>query len=96
MTERDWEASARQRLEKNVAATVANIRARADTIEREAKRNIEAAVGDRPLTFETYPRVAEQVVHGVQTMVFNLPLTSIIDAAGQAETARSEKGTEEL
>jgi hypothetical protein len=95
MTERDWEASARARLEKLVADTVARIRAGADEIEREARRNIEsAAAGTRRLDFQTYPRVAGQVAHSVQTVVFNLPLESLIDAATDAEAARTEKAAD--
>lgn len=92
MTERDWEKPARERLEKNVAAVVARIRATADQIEREAKRNIDQAGGERPFGFETYARVAASAIKEVQTLVFNLPLDNMLDAAAEAEQARSEKG----
>jgi hypothetical protein len=91
MTERDWEGAARGRLEKNVADTVTRIRMYADQIEREAKRGIESAAGDRPLEFTSYLYAAGRVVHEVQTMVFNLQLTNIIDAAADAEAARIER-----
>lgn len=92
MTERDWETSARARLKKNVVETVARLRSAADEIEREAKRNIESAEqSERDQEFLTYPRVAGQVAHSVQTMLFNLPLESLIDAAADAEAAWKEK-----
>lgn len=91
-TERDWEASARARLEKVVADAVDRIRQSADQIEREAKRNIRnAAKNERGLEFQTYVRAAGQVVHEVQTLAFNLPLESLIDVAADAEKARTEK-----
>ena len=50
MTERDWEAASRARLEKLVADTVERIRDTADEIEREAKRNLASAAAPKPLT----------------------------------------------
>lgn len=89
---RDWEASARARLERLVADTVDRIRSTADEIEREARRNVASAAEDtRDLEFQTYPRVAGQVIHSVQTLAFNLKLESLIDAAADAEAARTEK-----
>lgn len=89
---RDWEASARERLERVVTDAVERIRQSADQIEREAKRNIRnAAKDERGLEFQTYVRVAGQVVHEVQTLAFNLPLENLIDAAADAEKARMEK-----
>lgn len=92
MTERDWEAAAERRLRKLIYDTVGRMRGAADQIEREAERNIRSAVSSvREFGFEAYPRVAGQVVHTVQTMLFNLPLDSLIDAASDAEAARTEK-----
>jgi hypothetical protein len=92
MTERDWEAASRARLERNIADTVSRIRDTADQIEREARRNVASAVAaERDLEFQTYPRAAGQVVHTVQTMVFNLKLDSTIEAASDAEAAWIEK-----
>lgn len=92
MTERDWEAASRARLEKLVTDTVERIRDTAAEIEREARRNIaSAAEGNRDLEFQTYPRAASQVTHSIQTMVFNLKLDSLVDAAVDAERAREEK-----
>ena len=94
MTDRDWEAAARRRLEHLVADTVSRVRDTAEEIEREARRNIEkAAQADRLLSFHTYPRVAAQVVHSVHTMVFNLHIDALINAANDAEAARTEKLT---
>lgn len=90
--ERDWEASARARLEKVVADAVDRIRQSADQIEREARRNIaNAAKAERGLEFQTYVRAAGQVVHEVQTLAFNLQLENLIDSAGDAEAAHTEK-----
>lgn len=92
MTERDWEASSRRRLDKLVTETVERIRDAADEVEREARRNTEmAAKGERDLEFQTYPRVAAQLTHTVQTLLFNLKLDSLVDAAVDAERARWEK-----
>jgi hypothetical protein len=89
---RDWEVSARARLERVVADAVDRIRQSADQIEREAKRNIRnAAKDERDLEFQTYVRAAGQVVHEVQTLAFNLPLENLIDAATDAERARIER-----
>lgn len=72
--------------------TVERIRDTAAEIEREARRNIaSAAEGNRDLEFQTYPRAASQVVHSLQTMLFNLSLDSLVDAAVDAERAREEK-----
>jgi hypothetical protein len=92
MTERDWESSARARLEKLVADTVERIRDTADQIEREAKRNLASAAADkRDLEFQTYPRVAGQLIHTIQTLLFNVKLDSLVDAGSDAEAARTEK-----
>jgi hypothetical protein len=92
MTERNWEASARARLERLVAETVGRIRDAADQIERDARGHVASAADDkRGLEFQTYPRVAGQVVHTVQTLMFNLSLESLIDAASDAEAARTER-----
>jgi hypothetical protein len=89
---RDWHAAAIRRLESTVAAAVDRIRSTADQIEREAKHNITSANKDeRALEFQTYSRVAEQVVHEVQTLIFNIGFSSIIDAAADAEAARTER-----
>ncbi len=91
MTERDWEATARNRLEKVLADVVYRIRKAADEIERDAKRNVaNAAQNTRVLEFQTYPRVAGQVVHALHALLFNLPLENLIDAAADAEAARTE------
>jgi len=95
MAERDWEAASRERLEKVVADAVDRIRQSADQIEREARRNIgNAAKDERGLEFQTYVRAAGQVVHEVQTLAFNLPLESLIDAAADAEKARNDKAAQ--
>jgi hypothetical protein len=92
MTERDWEAASRARLEKLVADIVERIRDAADEIEREARRNVASSASEaRDLEFQTYPRAASQVTHSIQTMLFNLKLDSLADAAADAERARSEK-----
>lgn len=89
---RDWETSARKRLEGLVADAVDRIRSAADEIEREAKHNLaSAAAPERVYDFHNYGRVAGQVVHSVQTLLFNLKLDSLMDAAADAETARTEK-----
>jgi hypothetical protein len=92
MTERDWEASARKRLDNLVADTVKRIRDTADEIEREAKRDVASAAADkRNFTFQTYPKIPGRVIHSIQTMFFNLPLDSLVDAGNDAEAARTEK-----
>lgn len=95
MTEHDWEAAARTRLENLVTDIVARIRSTADEIERDARRNIaNAAEQNRGLDFQTYPRAAGQVVHEMQTLIFNLKVESLIDAAAEAERARTEKAVQ--
>jgi hypothetical protein len=92
MTERNWEASARGRLERLVAETVSRIRDTADQIEREARSHIASAAADeRELEFQNYPRVAGQLLHSLQTLTFNIGVESLIDAASDAETARIER-----
>ncbi len=92
MTERSWEGASRARLERVLADLLERVRGTADQIEREAKGNIESASRDnRVLEFQTYNRVAAQAVHAIQTMLFNLPLDSLIMAAADAETARNER-----
>jgi hypothetical protein len=92
--ERSWEASARKRLERLVAETVSRVRDAADQIEREAKDHLTSAAKDqRNLEFQTYSRVAAQAIHTVQTLVFNLAMESLIDAASDAEAARTERLT---
>lgn len=92
MTERNWETSARARLERLVAETVTRIRDAADQIERDARGHVKSAADEkRGLEFQTYTRVAGQVVHSVQTLLFNLALENLIDAASDAEAARTER-----
>lgn len=90
MTEEYWENRSAARLQKLTADLVQRIRNTADQIEREAKINIDmAAQGTRGLEFYTYGRAAGQTVHALQTLLFNLPLDSLIDAASDAEKART-------
>ena len=92
--ERDWEATARRRLEEVTAGIVSDLRKVADDIEREARYNLTSAANVvRGNEYQSYPRVAAQVVHELQTLLFNLRLDSLIDAAADAERARSEKET---
>lgn len=92
MSERDWEAVARKRVEEKVADTVSCLRDKADQIEREARRNIEsAAKNDRDFEFNTYPRVAGQVIHEVQVLLFNLDLDGLVLAAAFAEDACTQR-----
>lgn len=92
MTERNWETSARARLERLVAETVSRVRDAADQIERDAKGHVASAAKDqRQIEFQTYPRVAAQVIHTVQTLVFNVAMENLIDAASDAEAARTER-----
>lgn len=92
MTERNWEASARARLERLVAETVSRIRDTADQIEREARQHVKSAAADeRDLEFQTYSRVPGQLLHSLQTLVFNIGVESLIDAAADAEAARTER-----
>lgn len=93
MTERDWEADARRRLERVVAQIVNKVRDSADNIEREARITItSAAKSNRDLEFQTYNRVAAQITHEVHTLLANLYLDNLINSAGDAEKARYEKG----
>lgn len=92
MTERDWEQMARRQLERNVADVVKRMRQAADEMEREAKRNLEAAAApERDLEFHTYPRVASRVVTELHTLLFNMRADSVMDAAVDAELARTMK-----
>lgn len=91
-TERGWEPAARKRLERNVEDIVIRMRDTAAQIEREAKGNLASAANDkRDLEFQTYPRVAGQVIHSVQTLLFNLSFSGLIDAASDAEAARTDR-----
>lgn len=97
MTGRDWESVARHRLERLVAETVSRVRDAADQVERDARGHVKSAAEDqRAIEFQTYPRVAGQVVHTVQTLLFNLPLEGLVDAANDAESARTEKLTAQV
>ena len=89
---RDWEASARGRVERVLAGLVSDLRDAADDLEREGKHNLEsAAKAERDYEWQGYPRVAGQAVHRLQTLIFNLKLDSLMDAAADAEAARTEK-----
>jgi len=88
--ERDWEAAAARRLDRNVEGLVSRMRATADQIEREAKHNIAAATkGDR--SYATYARVAGQAIHELHALVFNANAADITDAAHDADRAHQEK-----
>lgn len=92
MAERDWEASAARRLQRTIDSLVSRIRATADQIEREGKRNVEsAAKPERDLEFQTYARVATSAIHELHSLVFNANAANIIDAAADADQARQEK-----
>lgn len=92
MTERDWEAAARRRVEGLLAGVVDLVRATASEIERESKQALEsAAKTERDYDWQGYPRVAGQTIHSIQTMIFNLKLDSLVEAAADAERAYHEK-----
>jgi hypothetical protein len=92
MTERDWEAAARTRLQRSIDALVARMRATAEQVECEAKRNLESsAKPDRDLEFQTYAWAAGRAVHELHALVFNANAANIIDAASDADTARQQK-----
>lgn len=92
MTERDWEALARARLECLVAETVSRVRDTAGQIERDARGHIaSAAKRERDIEFQTYSRVAAQAIHALQTLMFNVNMDSLIDSATDAEKAWMEK-----
>jgi hypothetical protein len=92
MTERDWEAAARRRVEGLLAGVVSDLRDAADEIERESKQHLASAEkGERDYEWQGYPRVAGQAVHRLQTLLFNLKLDSLIEAAADAEKAHNEK-----
>jgi len=94
MTERDWEAAARRRVEGLLAGVVDDLRRTADDIERESKQHVEsAAKAERDYEWQGYPRVAGQAVHALQTLLFNLKLDSLIEAAAEAEKAHTEKAS---
>ena len=93
-TERDWEAAARRRLERVVAGVVDDLRKVAADIERETRHNVVSATkATRDYEWQSYPRAAGQVVHSLQTLLFNLKLDSLIDAAADAEKAYQEKAS---
>lgn len=92
MTERDWEAAARRRLEHVISGIVTRMRDSIDLADREAVRNLHSAAQvQRSHEFHTYPYIAGQFIHNLQTMLFNLNLPNLIDAAADAEAARVEK-----
>lgn len=90
--ELDWEKTARARLEKQVADVVQRIRTTADSIERDAGYNLRVAADpERDHDWQTYACVTASVISEIQAMVFNLHLTTLIDAAAEAESARADK-----
>jgi hypothetical protein len=75
-----------------VAKLVDMIRDVADSIERESAHNLaNAAQKERPLEFQTYPRVVGNIANKLNTLSFNSHLDNRIDAAADAEAARVEK-----
>jgi hypothetical protein len=94
--ERDWEAMAAARLQRSIEALVSRIRVTADTIEREADRNITSALKlERDLEFQTYAQVAGQALHELHTLIFNVNAANLIDAAADADSARAAKRVEQ-
>jgi hypothetical protein len=93
--DRQWEAVAAARLQRNVDSTVARIRATADDIECEAKRNIEMAAQETH-EFSTYARAAGAVIHSLHTLMFNVSADNLIDAAADADQAHREKKRTEV
>lgn len=83
------EESARARLERAISATVRQLRATADQIEREAARNIENAA-NRTHDFSTYGYAAGQVAHAIAWGAANANISNVIDAATDADAARIE------
>jgi hypothetical protein len=86
---RDWEDSARARLERTIAATVDQLRRVADEIERDTKYQIEAAAGDAT-DYSSYARAAQTVVHALTWGVANTNLSNVIDAAADADRAHQQ------
>lgn len=75
-----------------MAETVNRIRDAADQIERDAREHVKSAAEDqRQIEFQTYPHVAAQAIHTIQTLVFNIGMENLIDAATDAEKAWMEK-----
>jgi hypothetical protein len=88
----ETERKAREQLVRLVDQAVKRMRDTADQIEREARSHIASAAKDkRFLEFQTYGRVAGQAILQIQTLVFNLDLENLIDAAADAEAARTER-----
>lgn len=90
MTDRDWEKDAARRLQRVVDSLVRQVRDTADQIEREGKRDIEAAASGAT-QYATYGRVAGQALHELHMLVANVSASTIIDAAYDADSARLEK-----
>lgn len=89
---RSWEEASRRRLERLVEETVSRMRSTADRIEREAQRNITAAAKDaRGHKYHTYPRVVADLLGEVHGLMFNISVSSLVDAAAEAEQAYAEK-----
>lgn len=74
-----------------MSGVVARLQAAADQIEREAKHNITSAGETDRREYATYGRVAQAVLHEVHYAVVNAHLENVIDAASDAEAARTEK-----
>jgi hypothetical protein len=84
MTDRDWEAASRTRLERNAAHVVTRLRGVADRMEAEAR-----GIGANG----QYVRGAAQMVRELTWGVANLNLSTLFDAAQDAQDARTEKLT---
>jgi hypothetical protein len=82
MTERDWEAVARARVERHIEAVSVRLHRLAETVQTEGRYGVENG---------SYVLAAARIVHEVTWGVANLSLSTLIGAANDAESARAEK-----
>lgn len=85
--EERWAVISHELLEGGVANRVRRLRDLADSIEREAARDIDAARTGRH-EWSSYTRVASQLVHAVTWGIANLNLSDLIEAGHDADKAR--------
>jgi hypothetical protein len=86
--ERDWEEAARKRLERSFASVVIRLRALADRVEAEVEHGLKAVEKDRS---RSYVRIIGTVVHEITWGLANLNLSTLTDAAQDAQEAREQK-----
>ena len=90
MTERDWEQIASDRMERSVRSLATRMRNTADQIEREAAHNRKAA-REGSTEYATYARLVGQAISTLHSMIFNVNVSNLVDAAADADAEHRER-----